>query len=320
MFALIALLVFVSLALGGYGIAGVLRGRDEERRALERRLTGTGGASAAPLHPSVLRDRRLSAIALLNDLLEHSGLARRLVAMVRQAGLRRRVGEVVLYIPLLGSAGFMLAMLITASVPIALAASAAGGSIPLLVLRRLRRKRTLRFSEQLPDALDLIRAALQAGHGFLSALSVVADEFPDPVAQEVRDVAEEVRLGLPLRDALSNLAERVDDPNLPILVVGVLLSQEVGGNLAEVLDNVGYTIRERFKLLREVQVLTAQARFSGRVLTALPFLVGLAMITLNPGYFAPMLERQGGHYLLAYGLASILCGHMVIRRLVRIRV
>src|SRR5207237_2148228 len=156
MFALIALLVFVSLALGGYGIAGVLRGRDEERRALERRLTGTGGASAAPLHPSVLRDRRLSAIALLNDLLEHSGLARRLVAMVRQAGLRRRVGEVVLYIPLLGSAGFMLAMLITASVPIALAASAAGGSIPLLVLRRLRRKRTLRFSEQLPDALDLI--------------------------------------------------------------------------------------------------------------------------------------------------------------------
>src|SRR5207237_10099621 len=110
MFALIALLVFVSLALGGYGIAGVLRGRDEERRAPERRLTGPGGASAAPLHPSVLRDRRPSAIALLNDLLEHRGLARPPLAIVRRGGLRRGGGSAVLCVPLRGRAGVRRAM------------------------------------------------------------------------------------------------------------------------------------------------------------------------------------------------------------------
>src|SRR5215510_3212393 len=100
-----------------------------------------------------------------------------------------------------------------------------------MVVNRIRRKRAQLFSEQLPDALDLIRAALQAGHGFLSALYVVADEFPNPTAEELREVAEEMRLGLPMRDALLHLVERMPDENLPILVLGVVVTHEVGGNL-----------------------------------------------------------------------------------------
>src|SRR4029450_1437937 len=116
--------------------------------------------------------------------------------------------------------------------------------LPLLVLRRMARSRQKRFADQLPDALDLVRAALQAGHGLLAAMAGVAGEFPDPVAQEFRDVSEEVRLGRPLREALDNLAERVANPDVRLLEVGILTAQDVGGNLAEVLDNVSYTIRE----------------------------------------------------------------------------
>jgi tight adherence protein B len=108
--------------------------------------------------------------------------------------------------------------------------------------------------------------------------------------------------------------------NVPILIVGVLVAQEVGGNLAEVLDGVSYTIRERFKLLRDVQVMTAQGRFSGRLLTALPIVGGLFMYFFNPVYFSPMLTDPRGKYLLAYALLSIVFGHLVIQRIVDIRV
>jgi tight adherence protein B len=319
MFGLIALLMFLSLALIGYAIATSVRGREAERASLDRRLE-TMTAATPRERGDVLRDRRLSAISVLNLLLERTGVARRFLGLVRQAGLRKRVGEVLLYIPLLGCIGFLLGMLLTGRFAFGLGGAAIGSWIPVAVLQRLRRKRGARFAEQLPDALDLIRAALQAGHSLVSALNVVASEFPDPMAQEIRDVAEEVRYGLPMRDAFYNLTQRVDDPNLPVLVVGVLVAQEVGGNMAEVLENVGYTIRERFKVLREVQVLTAQGKLSGRVLSGLPFLVGLAMATLNHTYFAPMLHTQAGHYLLLYALGSILFGHVIIRRLVHIQV
>jgi tight adherence protein B len=154
----------------------------------------------------------------------------------------------------------------------------------------------------------------------LTAFNVVADEFPAPVAEEFRIVADEMSLGLPLREALQGLRERVDDQNVPILTVGILVSQEVGGNLAEVLDNISHTIRERFKLQRDTRVMTAQGRLSGMVLAGLPFLVGGFLFLFNPLYFRPMLERSIGHYMLAYAVLSMTAGHLVIQRIVRIKV
>jgi len=316
---LMALLTFLSLCLAGYAISGWAGGREEVEQARLRRVAAmTGGA---PLRESpLLKDQRLSGIVVFNALLARISLVEPVVRMIRQAGLKRRAGEVLLYIPLLACSAFLLAALIGASPPIGVVAGAIAGSVPLLVVQRMRVKRAERFGAQLPDALDLIRAALQAGHGFLSTLGVVADEFPDPIAQELREVAEEMRLGLPMRDALYNLIDRVDDPNLPILVVGILVAHEVGGNLAEVLDNVSHTIRERFKILRDTQVLTAAGRLSGGVLTALPFIVALIMFLLNPTYFTPLVSDPVGRYMIAYGLLSLLAGHLVIRRLVKIKV
>jgi tight adherence protein B len=240
--------------------------------------------------------------------------------VIAQAGLNKRVGEVILYIPLLASAAFLLVTLLLGKLMLAVVAAVFAGLLPIMVVLRLRGKRLALFGEQLPDALDLIRAALQAGHGFLSALQVVADEFPDPIAAELKEVAEEIRLGLTVREALQHLVERMDDPNLPILVTGVVITQEVGGNLAEVLDNISHTIRERFKLLREVRVMTAQGRLSGMVLTGLPFLVATCLILFNREYFRPMIEQRAGWWMMGYALCSILFGHIVIQRIVRIKV
>jgi tight adherence protein B len=317
MSALLALLVFVALILCGYAAAVWAREQGESREALDRRLaTMAGTTPIGSSRGTLLKDERLSGIAILNSLLGRVSLVRPLVKTIRQAGLKRRAGEILLYIPLLACLVFLLTILVGGSPRVGILLALVAAVLPIVIVRRMRTKRMLLFAEQLPNALDLLRAALQAGHGLLTAIQVVADEFPDPIAQELREVGDEVRLGLPFRDALYHLTERIDDPNLPILVVGILIAQEVGGNLAEVLDNITYTIRERFKLMREIRVMTAQGRLSGGVLTALPFLVAGALTVLNPEYVKLLIERPTGHWMIGYALVSVLVGHMIIRRLV----
>ncbi len=320
MLGLAAFLVFVSVALAGYAVTSISVRQQEASESVRRRLYDSAAVSVERPAAPLLKDQRLSTIPALNALLGRIAPVTRVVRMIRQAGMTNRVGEVLLYIPLLGCFGLLAGLVLSGNILISGLFGLLGGALPLLVVQRWRRKRMQLFGEQLPDSLDLLRAALQAGHSFVTALYVVADEFPDPIAEELRTVAEEIRLGMPTRDALHRLRDRVEDPNVPILVVGILIAQDVGGNLAEVLDNISHTIRERFKLLRDVQVMTAQGRLSGSVLTALPVLVGLFMYFLNPKYFAPMIESQKGWYMMGYALVSIILGHFAIQRIVRIRV
>ena len=315
-----ALLIFGSLVLAGYALANILGARQETSQVLQRRIAMMTGVSDGTIRVGVLKDRRLSAISAFNTLLPRLGVVTPLAAMTARAGLRKRVGEVLLYVVLVGSAGALIVTLTTGNLLLGIVAGALAGAVPLLVVRRMARRRSALFADQLPDALDLVRAALQAGHGLIAAMSVVAEEFPDPIAQEFRDVAEEVRLGRSLRESLDSLAERVGNPDLRLLEVGILTAQDIGGNLAEVLEKISHTIRERFKLERDVKVLTAQGVLSGRVITALPFVVGGAMMALNPGYIAPILHTKTGLYMLAYAGFSLLLGHFVIRRIVRIEV
>ncbi len=317
---IIAFLSFLCLVMLGYGFSVWLQQRLAAQRDLMDRLRSMAGISTGHETRSVLKDQRLSGIPAFDALLGQMPLIAPLVRMIQQAGLRRRVGEVLLYIPLLASIGYLVCALVGFRLWIRILMACIVGFIPVLVVSRMRSKRRRLFGEQLPDSLDLVRSALQAGHGFIAALQVVADTFPEPIATEFRYVVDEVRLGLPFRDAMYNLVIRVGDPNLPILVVGVLTAQDVGGNLAEVIDNVAHTIRERARLQRDIQVLTAQGRLSGMVLTFLPFPVALFMAWINPAYFAPMLQRPVGQYMLGYGILSLLIGHLMVRRIVNIEV
>jgi tight adherence protein B len=318
MIALIALLSFVVTVLVGYAISGWVQQRTAARESVVSRLRSLAGTMPDDAGRSLLKDPRLSGIPLLDLLLNRVLFVRPLVTMIQQAGLKRRAGEVLLYIPLLALIAYLFTTILGIPTILRLACGIVAGLVPIMIIRRMRRKRSLRFAEQLPDALDLVRSALQAGHGLIAAFQVVSETFSDPVAQEFRYVVDEVRLGLPLRDALYNMGARVDDPNVPILVVGILTAQEVGGNMAEVIENITHTVRERERLSREVRVMTAQGRLSGMVLTSLPFLVGGSMLLLTPDYFQPMLKNTLGHYMLAYALISIMLGYLVVRRLVRL--
>lgn len=321
MLGLLAIAIFIVIVMAGSALATWTTTREEADRTLEQRLDMAAGTSAKDKDTApVLKDRRLSTIGLLNKILSQIPFVSTFERAIRQAGLQRRPGEVLLYVPLLFCVAFLFMVLMSSNVLLAVAVGAIAGCVPILMVFRRKRIRAIAFAEQLPDALDLIRAAIQAGHGFATALMVVANEFPDPIAAEFREVSEETRLGLSLREALRNLNERIDDPDLPMLIIGVLIAEDSGGNLAEVLDNIGHTVRERFKMSRDVRTMTAQGRLSGMVLTALPFIVGLVSYFLNPGYFRPMLTNPIGQYMLVYAFVSILIGHIVVQRIARIDV
>lgn len=320
MVALIAFLAFAALALAGWAGTLAQRGRDDDRAVVHRRLAALVGPVRAPAEGAILKDERLSQLGPFDSAIAQRRLGAAAIRLARQAGVRRRPGDLLLAIPVLGLGSALLVVLAGAPPSAAAAAGVAIAGLPILIARRRRRRRAERFADQLPDALDMMRAALQAGHSLASAFAIVADELPDPIAEEFRDLTQEMRLGVTMRDALGNLCARVDNDDLPILVVGILIAQEAGGNLGEVLGNLTYTIRERFKMQRETEVLTAQGRLSGRVLTSLPVLLAGLMWVCAPAYFTPMVESPTGRLLLLYALASLACGHLVIRQMTRIRV
>jgi tight adherence protein B len=315
--AFISFVLFSAVVLAGFAGFAWLQQSHEGQEALRQRLRRVTRKGERPISVQLLRDERLSNIPLLNAVLTRTPTVMPLVRMIRQAGLRRRVGEIVLYIPLLFLIGLLTTILIGFGWLIGIVVGAGIAMLPVLVISRIRRKRLLLFRDQLPEALDLIRSALQAGHGLVASMSVASETLQDPVATELRYVVEETRLGLPLRDALYHLSERVGDPNIPLLIVGILVAQEVGGNLTEVIDNTAYTIRERAKLQREVRTLTAQARYSAVVLSLLPIFVGTIMWAFNPKYFDVMIKEQAGHYMLATGIGLTLLGHLFIQRIVK---
>src|SRR5262245_32562190 len=190
MAAILAVLCFFCLVMAGYGISMWIQQRLAARREVLERLRGMAGFSMTESTRSLLKDQRLSGIPAFDALLSRTPLIAPLVKMIQQAGLRRRVGEVLLYIPLLASIAFLVCSLFGARMPIRIVAALVVAMLPVLFISRLRAQRLRLFGEQLPDALDLVRSALQAGHGLIAALQVVGDTFPDPVATEFRYIVD----------------------------------------------------------------------------------------------------------------------------------
>jgi tight adherence protein B len=177
-----------------------------------------------------------------------------------------------------------------------------------------------KFEEQLPEAIDLLGRAIRAGHPLSSGLDMVARETAKPVAEEFQRTFEEQRFGLPLEDSLLAMADRVTLVDVRILVTAILIQRNVGGNLAEILDNIAYTIRERFKIRRQLRVYTAQGRMAGYVLAVLPITVGTIIFFLNPDYMMTLFRDPIGK--LAVYSAAILqtSGYLWIRKIVNIEI
>jgi tight adherence protein B len=195
-----------------------------------------------------------------------------------------------------------------------------GFFLPYSFISYKRTQRFRKFDELFPEAIDTLARAVRAGHAFTTALEMISAEVSEPVAGEFRQLFEEQKFGMPVRDALMNLTERMPSVDVKFFVTAVMLQRETGGNLAEILDNLSYVIRERFKIQRQVRVYTAQGRLTMGLLMGMPPIIVVVMMTLNPGFMRPLFTDPIGHVLLVAGLTLQTVGYFVIRKIIRIQV
>jgi tight adherence protein B len=200
-----------------------------------------------------------------------------------------------------------------------LAAIAASGA-PFAFLLRRRSVRIRLFEEQFPEALDLLSRAIRAGHAFQASMGMVADDMKAPVGPEFKRSFDQQNFGLPLRDALNQLAERVPLLDVRFFATAVMIQRETGGNLSEILDNLAHVVRERFKILRQVRVYTAHGRFSAFVLLALPAAAAIALSLINPDHMQPLFTERMGQTLIVGALIMQTIGFFWIRHIIRIEV
>jgi tight adherence protein B len=215
--------------------------------------------------------------------------------------------------------GTML-LIMTGSIPIGLLGSVIGGMLPHLYVRRRRTKRLNAFEELLPEAIDLVGRALRAGHPLSSGFKMAADDGPEPVAEEFRRIFEEQRFGLPLQDSLLGMVDRVNLVDVRILVTAILIQREVGGNLAEILDNLAAVVRARFTIRRQIRVYTAQGRMTGYLLSALPIILFSILYMINGQYMSILFTDPVGKILVTVAISLQLLGFLWIRKIIKIEI
>jgi len=317
---LICIAAFVGVAALVGGVALFWRGDTDQR--LEGRLDQITGRAAPAAADSMLKQGML-----LESLSAGQGFFAGLVARFSKFGLLFEQADTTLTpAKFFGiSAGMAVAggavSLFAGLHPIATPVPALiCGLLPLGWLMFRRRSRFRKFAAQLPDALELISRALRAGHSLASGFHLVAEEMTDPIGKEFNQVFEEQNLGISMEDALNSMTDRIPNLDLKFFATAVVLQRQTGGDLAEILDKIGYLIRERFKIWGQVQALTGEGRLSGIVLLALPPALFLAVYKLNPGYVTILFTDPMGQKMLLIAAVLQVFGALVIRKIVNIRV
>jgi tight adherence protein B len=216
--------------------------------------------------------------------------------------------------------GLLLLQMVAMPFLLAAGVLAAATALPWLLLMRIRGARLRKLEQQLPEAADFLGRALRAGHSFANVMQMVGEELPDPIASEFKFAYEEINYGVPMNEALHNLALRVPLTDLRYLVIAVLIQRESGGNLAEVLGNISRLIRSRLKLLAQVRVMSAEGRMSAWVLGVLPLGVMLLMVISNPAYVRLLWTDPIGIKLMWYAFGVAVFGVLWMRKLIRIRI
>jgi tight adherence protein B len=255
----------------------------------------------------------------LDELVSRSGgPGRRLNDVVVQSGLSITPGQLVLLCIAVGLVAGFIVLTLTRSPWIGAAVGAAALSIPYAWVRRVATTRMRRFEEQFPEAIDLLARALRAGHAFTTALSMVPDEIPDPVGTEFKLLYDQQNYGMSLPDALRAFAARIPVLEARFFVTAVLTQREVGGNLSEVLDNLAAVMRERFKVKRQVRVISAHGRITGWILAGLPPCLALVLFVMSPDHMRILIEDPLGVQMIVAAIVLQITGTLIIRRIVNV--
>ena len=306
--------------IGAVYYVGILKPEQDDQGALRKRLkTGVGAVKAMAGAGLRREESPLSAIPLVNRLLgSSSAVSGPIRRLLDRSGLELTVGTLLLMCLCAGGAGYLLVSMLS---HLTLAALVVGGFcayVPFWFVGFMAKRRVLKFEEQFPEAIDLLSRALRAGHAFTTGLSMVADEMPDPVGMEFRLAYDRQNFGMPIPEALKSLGERVPLLDARFFVTAVLTQRDAGGNLAEVLDNLASVIRERFKVKRQVRVVTAHARVTGWVLAMLPPCLGLVLTLLSPAHMSLLWTDPTGIKMVVVALILQVTGTLIIRKMVNI--
>jgi tight adherence protein B len=320
---IISFLVFVFalfLVLGAYLLA--THGTDKKRARLQKRLSEAlmHSAHSEDIDVVLARNELMSEIPWVNRTLVSLQAALHLKRMLDQADLHITPSRLLMFSFMAGMLGTLAASVLTVFVPLMILAGLVAASLPLAHVWWRRKKRFNQFLEHLPDALDLISRALSAGHAFSEALQMVSTEMPEPISTEFRKAYEEQNLGLSVKLALENLTQRIPLLDLRLCVTAILIQRETGGNLAEILEKVAYTIRERFRIMGDLKTLTTSSRMSAWLLCALPIFVALAVTVMNPEYMSVLWTDPRGHYLIASALFMQITGMLIVRKILKIKI
>ncbi|MCB9135246.1 MAG: type II secretion system F family protein [Anaerolineales bacterium] len=266
----------------------------------------------------------------INARVEKSNAGGRIAQRLAQADLKLKPGEYVALIIIsmfaVGALGYLLGgggkeTVINLRPVFGAIGALVGYFIPGFYVNRQKQTRLRRFNDQLPDMLNLAVNGLRAGYSTIQALESVSKELPPPISDEFRRVVREMQIGIPMPDALDNLLRRIPSPDLDLIITAINIQREVGGNLAEILDIISYTIRERIRIKREIEVLVSQVLYSGRVLSLLPIALACFLWTINPDYMNNIVEVwQCGIPLFICGAIMIGLGYFVMTRIANIEV
>jgi tight adherence protein B len=269
--------------------------------------------------PDILKKNVVVGVPFINSILISIPGVNRFRRLWEQANASYSMGWFLLLMASLALAGYGGCSLFTRTAVIPAAAAVVAGGTPLLYLRLKKKKRIAKFKRQLPEGLDLIARALKAGHAFTSGMSLVAEEFDDPLGPEFDKTLDEINFGVSLQDALKALAGRIDCPDLKYFVVSVILQRETGGNLAEIIETIARLIRERFRLEGKIKTLTAEGRLSALILSVLPFAIVFVLLLINPEYLSSLFTEPMGRIMAGIAILMMLFGILVMRRMARMK-
>jgi tight adherence protein B len=285
---------------------------DKQTEELRRRLQSLGGTESAGM--TLLRQGKLAANSAVDSILRGIPLAERLELLIEQAQIDITVARLLTYSAASGIFGLALGLLMGGAA-VGPVLGALGLLGPVMVVWIIRQQRSLKLSEQLPDALDMMSRSLRAGHALPSSFKLVATEMPPPVSIEFGRAFEEQNLGLAFERAVVQMTRRAPtNGDLKLFAVSVIIQKETGGNLVEIIEKIAETIRSRYRFYGKLRALTAEGRVSAWVIGILPFVAGLATFIVNPEYMSQLFNKPLGHIFLGYAIVSWVFGVLLLRK------
>lgn len=315
--------VFFIVLIAAFAVVALVTEPSKTDKLIHARLVSldrTVASSATGDEPSIVKKITFSTIPAFDQFLRHNRVAIGLQLLIEQCDLKWTVGRVAFTTLLMVCVGALLGNWWIAPGFAGWLPGLALGFVPYLYLVQKRKRRSRRFVELLPEAIDLMSRGLRAGQALPAVIESVAQEAEDPLRSEFRRAADEQSFGLPFREAMLNLSRRVPVRDLQFLVTAILVQKETGGNLAEILDKTSHVIRERVRVAGQLRIRTAQGRLTGAILVAVPFVIFIGMNLLHPGYGKVLFETPSGQKMVTYAAIMMVLGILMIRKIVNVKV